>query len=192
MLIIKSNGWEQINFSDTLNSLGRKVGDVHSWKAWHVSVRFNTTTISKPPVRRFKYSTYPCPTRVRLLKRRRGGVSLVFVFPNAYQVSDMCCSSHSLTKLLRLGYQRYQAHCHLRGWVSSLQPGSVSESFCLFISLLYPRSTCLRNMHTSTCTSFCLSSTLLMDSWHQRWPTLVLSVRNKSWSYLRDALVTVR
>lgn len=79
MLIIKSDGWEQIHFSDTLNSLRRKLGEVHSWKAWHVSVRFNTTTISKPPVWRFKYSTYPCPTRVRLLKRRRGGVSLVFV-----------------------------------------------------------------------------------------------------------------
>ncbi len=113
-------------------------------------------------------------------------------FPNDYQVSVICCSSHSLTKLLQLGYQRDQAHCHLRGWVSSLQPGSVSESFCLFISLLYPRSTCLRNMHTRICISFCLSSTLLMDSWHQRWPTLMLSVRNKSWSYLRDALVTVR
>jgi len=184
--------WKQINTIRYSNSLSRRVGKVfledliHQYKVLHHK---NQQTWC------FKYS-HPCSTRFKLLNRWRGGVPLVFVFcrkfPNAYQVSDMCCSSHSLTKLVRLGYQRDQAHCHLRGWVSSLQPGSVSKSFCLLISLLYPRSTCLRNMHTSTCTSFCLFSTLLMDSWHQRWPTLVLSVRNKSWPYLRDAPVTVR
>lgn len=117
--------------------------EVHSWKAWCVRMRFNTKTIHKPAWR-CKCSTNPSQTRVRLLKRQRRSVSLLFVscrkFPNAYQVSDMCCSSLGLTKLTRLGYQRDQAHCHLRGWVSSPQPGSVSKSFCLFISCWSPEA----------------------------------------------------
>lgn len=143
-------------------------------------------------------NTIPIPVQpiLSLLNRRRGGVSLVFV--SCRKVPQcLSCERH----VLFLSQPHKAPSAHLSERPSPLPFERVSQLPAAWISFwdllsLYipavPQKHMLAHMHTSTCTSFCLSSTLLMDSWHQRWPTLVLSVRNKSCSYLRDALVTIR
>lgn len=86
-----------------------------------------------------------------------------------------CVVPHSPTKLLQLGYQPDQALCHLRGWVSSLQP---TVSLYHYWSLEALPALLLSFPHPA--------------DGDQRWPTLVLSVGNKGWTYLRDVFVSVR